>query len=73
MIPVHLEDRPLLGMMWEGALYVESALSFRLCSAPKKFTCATDVLEWCLKLEELQQVFHYLDDILIVVQPDSLQ
>ena len=73
MIPIHPEDRPLLGMMWKGALYVDAALPFGLRSAPKIFTGVADALEWRLKLEGVQQVFHYLDDFLIVAQPDSPQ
>ena len=54
MIPIHPEDRPLLGMTWEGALYVDAALPFGLRSAPKTFTCIADALEWRLRLEGLQ-------------------
>jgi len=35
MVPVHAEDRRLLGMKWQGQLYLESALLFGLRSAPK--------------------------------------
>ena len=35
MVPVHLEDRLLLGMSWNGALHMDAALAFGLCSAPK--------------------------------------
>ena len=73
MIPIHPEDRPLLGMTWEGALYVDAALPFGLQSAPKIFTSVVDALEWCLRLEGLQQVYQYLDDFLIEAQPDSPQ
>ena len=73
MIPVHPEDRPLLGMLWEGALYVDTALPFGLRSAPKVFTAVADGLEWRLRLEGVQQVFHYLDDFLIVTPPESPQ
>ena len=46
MIPIHPEDRSLLGMLWEGALYVDTALPFGLRSAPKVFTAVADGLEW---------------------------
>lgn len=71
IIPVHSEDRPLLGMMWRGALYVDSALPFGLRSAPKIFNSVADVLEWRLRHLGLQQIFHYLDDFLIVAPPHS--
>ena len=72
IIPVHPDDHPLLGMMWKGALYVDSALPFGLRSAPKISTSLADTLEWRLKRMGLQQVFHYLDDFLIVARPQSL-
>ena len=73
MIPIHPEDRSLLGMLWEGALYANAALPFGLHSAPKVFTGVADGLEWRLRLEGLQQAFHYLDDFLIVAQLGSPQ
>ena len=48
-IPIHPEDRSLLGMTWEGALYVDAALPFGLQSAPKIFTSVADTLESGLK------------------------
>ena len=30
LVPVHPDDRHLLGMQWRGKLYVDSALPFRL-------------------------------------------
>ena len=38
MIPVQPADRPLLEMKWEGAVYVDGALLFKLPSAPKLLT-----------------------------------
>ena len=73
IVPVHPDDRPLLGMMWKEALYVDSALPFGLRSAPKIFTSIADALEWRLKRIGIQQVFHYLDDFLIVARPQSSQ
>ena len=35
IIPVHPDDRSLLGMVWKGRLYVDSSLPFGLRSAPK--------------------------------------
>ena len=51
MVPVHLEDRLLLGMSWNGALYVDAALPFGLRSAPKIFNAVADTVEWILKQE----------------------
>jgi len=44
IVPVHLEDRPHLGMQWKGKFYLDSALPFRLRSAPKIFSVVADSL-----------------------------
>ena len=31
MVPVHPQDRVLLGMHWKGETYVDAALPFGLC------------------------------------------
>ncbi len=48
LVPVHPEDRPLLGMRWYGEYYVDSMLPFGLRSAPKVFTAVADAVEWCV-------------------------
>ena len=63
----------LLGMVWDEGLYVDAVLPFRLCSAPKVFTAIADALEWVIKREGVQKLFHYLDDFLIVAPPASKQ
>ena len=53
IVPVHPEDRLLLGMMWEQALYVDTALPFGLRSAPKIFTGSTTLLAcWSLSARD---------------------
>ena len=47
-ITVHPADRHLLGMMWKGEVYVDTALHFGLRSAPKIFCATSDALEWAL-------------------------
>ena len=49
MVPVHPQDRYLLGMQWEGQVYVDAALPFGLRSAPKIFNALADGLEWIAK------------------------
>ena len=46
IIPVHPEDRWLLGMVWEGALYTDTVLPFGLRSAPKIFNAVADAVGW---------------------------
>ena len=44
-IPVCPEDRPLLGMQWEGETYMDAALPFGLRSVPLMFTVVADALQ----------------------------
>ncbi len=63
MLPIHPEDRWLLGMRWESSLYVDTVLPFGLCSAPKLFTAVADALEWIVRKEGVEPI---LDDFLII-------
>ena len=49
IVPVHTEDRQLLGMKWCGAFYVDMFLAFGIRSAPYIFTCIADLVEWVAK------------------------
>ena len=49
VIPVHPDDWPLLGMVWEYHVYIDVALPFGLRSAPKLFNTVADALEWIAK------------------------
>ena len=73
MVPVHPQDRHLLGMMWEERVYVDAALPFGLRSAPKIFTALADAIEWIAKSQGVQHLWHYLDDFIICGEPDSEQ
>ena len=42
VVPVHPDDCPLLGMLWNNNLYVDAALSFGLWSAAKLFNGISD-------------------------------
>ena len=55
VIPVHPEDRMLLGMSWKGKVYVDATLPFSLRSAPKIFTAVADACEWILRQRGLYQ------------------
>ena len=62
--PVHPADRPLLGIRWEGACYIDGALPFGLRSAPKLFTALADALQWVLIARGVDTIDHYLDDFI---------
>lgn len=44
VVPVHPQDCHLLGMQWDGKLYVDTALLFGLRSVPKIITALADGL-----------------------------
>lgn len=62
IIPVHPQDRHLLGMQFDGNLYVDMALPLGLRSAPKIFTALADGLLWIMTRHNIQAALHYLDD-----------
>ena len=71
MIPVHPEDRLLLGMKWKGKIWLDTALPFGLRSAPKIFNVMADCLQWIFRNRGAEGVIHYLDDYLFVGPPAS--
>lgn len=64
LVPVHKDDRWLLGMQWQGRTYIDCVLPFGLRSAPKIFTAVADALQWILESKGVQPGIHYLDDFL---------
>ena len=51
-VPIHPQDRWLLGMLWEGKIFNDTTLA--------------DAVEWVLRERGVQFVIHYLDDFLLV-------
>ena len=72
-IPVHPDDRWLLGLYWDGATYIYTVLPFGLRSAPKIFNSVVDALEWVVRAYGVTEVCHYLDDFLVAGAPGSSQ
>ena len=62
IVSVHPQDRCLLGMKWDGKVYVDTALPFGLLSAPKIFNALADALEWIARQQGAEHLWHYLDD-----------
>ena len=73
VVPVHPEDRWLMGMTWQKNLYIDTALPFGLRLAPQIFTALADAIEWIARKNGVQFVIHYLDDFLLIGAPDSQQ
>ena len=69
-VPVHPEDRWLLGMRWKDQLHVDKVLPFGLRSASKIYTAVADGLQWVMR-EASVDVIHYLDDFLVADRPSS--
>ena len=70
-VPIHPDDRWLMGMIWGDALFIDTALPFGLRSAPKIFTALADAAEWIVRRAGVNFAIHYLDDFLIIGAPAS--
>lgn len=64
-IPVHPQDRHLLGMRWQGSPFAD--LWALLCIA--YFSAVADALEWIERSRGATNIFHYTDDFIMVVPP----
>ena len=71
MVPVYPEDRLLLGVVWEGQLYLDKVLPFGLRSAPLIFSAVGDAIEWITRQKGVELVFHYVDDFIVVGDANS--
>lgn len=71
MVPIHPQDRPLLGLHWKGATFMDGALPFGLRSAPKLFSALADSVMWLLHPRGVDAALQYLDDFLILGPPNS--
>ena len=72
-IPVHPQDRPLLGMLWEGQVFLDATLPFGLRSAPLIFTVVADALQWMMEQRGGSNMAHYIDDFITMGAPGSLE
>lgn len=72
IIPVHPDDRWLLGMRWKDGIYIDLVLPFGLRSAPKIFNALADALEWMLHVKVgVSHTLHYLDDFLFLAKAEG--
>lgn len=70
-VPIHPLDRPLLGMCWDGRVYVDAALPFGLRSAPLIFTALADAAQWIMEQRGADLTDHYIDDFVTMGPPNS--
>ena len=45
IIPVHPEEQPFLALSWEGHVYIDYQLLFRLALAPANISAVVEALE----------------------------
>ena len=65
MIPMHPQDQHLLGIQWEGTVYIDWILQFGLHSAPKIFSTVAIAIQWILHKKGITKGLHYLDDFIL--------
>ena len=70
-IPVHPDDRHLLGVRWKGVVYLDRAFPFGLLSAPKIFSVVADALLWIMYRRGITSGIYYLDDFLFFEAANS--
>ena len=66
MVPIHPEDQRLLGVQWNGTVYVDRMLPFGLRSAPKLFSALADAVQWMLRKQGISKGLLYLDDFVLM-------
>ena len=71
MVPVHPQDRPLLGMRWAGKVFVDKTLPFGLRSAPLIFSALADALAWSMRQKGVTFAEHYIDDFVTVGRQET--
>ena len=65
-IPMDRESLPCLGFKINHNYYVDCALPFGCCSAPKLFEEFSSTLDWYVEYTTGQKISHYLDDFFFV-------
>ena len=60
-------------MKWNDQFYIDPMLPFGLHSAQKIFNALADALEWRLREDGVRNVFHYLDDFVVLGTPGTFE
>ena len=65
VVPVHPQDHQLLGIRWDGGVYVDRSLPFGLWSVPPPiFTAFADLVARAIYCHGVWWLLHYLDNFL---------
>ncbi len=68
-VPVRIEDRPLLGFVWQGKYYYDRCLPFGLKSSCRLWELYATALHYFLQHTlGIECVVHYVDDFLFVIK-----
>ena len=70
-VAVDPRDRHLLGMAWQGQVYVDNRLPFGLRSATLLFTAVADAAQWVIKRKGVTWAEHCIDDFITMGQAGS--
>ena len=73
VVQIHPDNRWLMGMLWDGSLFVDTTFPFGLRSAPKIFTALGDAAEWIVRQQGINFMIYYPDDFILVTSPDGYQ
>lgn len=65
LVPVHPDDRHLLGIQWMGKVYCDGRLPFSLRSSAKLFNAVI------IRERGVHHIAHYLDDFVVLGGPAS--
>ena len=70
--PVRKEDWDLLGIMWEGRIFIDFCLAFGLWLAGNCFNQLADAICWLSSNNYvIENLMHYLDDFFLANEADS--
>ena len=69
---MHPVDRVLLGMHWQGRVFVDGCLPFGLRSAPLLSTSVGDLLQWVMERRGVSWLGHYIDDFVTLGDPGAV-
>jgi hypothetical protein len=71
-IPVHPDDRHLLGVIWRRLWFVELALPFGLKSSPPIWERYSALAEWLARRRAaIREIEHYVDDFILGDRTDT--
>ena len=71
LLPVHPDDRYMLGMQWNREVFIDTCLPLSLGSAPKLFNLLADLMAWVAQQHNVSFLIHYMNDFLTMGPPSS--